>query len=346
MNGDAVLDTWFLRSGGYRDSEVDELLRRIAAELDAGRLALPLIESARFRWGSGGYAVEAVDWFLEQIFSKAHTGPGRTGAGPWRDPGDVTQLVLGGVSDLAQRYPPPDKPTPGKARKWFTGQCENAWRDFSQQSGIQLRCEEVQTAGKAWELRGVDQQIPASPDFGGPIRTRFNSWREYETISAGERRFTFQKMDRARSSSPVIAEIAARTARDQAGHFTEPARGRQRPPGVRGLVDEAGTPILYISGWHSVTSLCVSFPDRRWLRFLVRGTELTNAIMTAVDQSGNKVARYRINGEGRFAGLMATQRPEGLEITVNPDQQLTGELALALAIPTTRLLTSYFTPSS
>ena len=46
VNGDEVRDTWFLRSSiwrsygggfiGYAASEVDDLLRRVAAELDAG----------------------------------------------------------------------------------------------------------------------------------------------------------------------------------------------------------------------------------------------------------------------------------------------------------------------
>jgi hypothetical protein len=137
-------------------------------------------------------------------------------------------------------------------------------------------------------------------------------------------------METARSSSPVIAEIAARAARDQDGHFAKPTR-RRKLPSVRGLVDEAGIPILYTSGenfdWRSC--FCVTFPDGRWLRFPVRGTNEANAIITAVDQAGNKVARYR----------MIDSR---LEITVNPDQTLTDELALAIAIPARKRLRMYF----
>jgi hypothetical protein len=87
------------------------------------------------------------------------------------------------------------------------------------------------------------------------------------------------------------------------------------------LVDETGVPILYARGENYGFRACagISFPDQRWLRFLVRGTDLTNAIMTAVDQEGNKVARYRIDDSG-------------LEITVHPNQKLTDELILAIAI--------------
>ena len=45
--------------------------------------------------------------------------------------------------------------------------------------------------------------------------------------------------------------------------------------------------------------------------------------MTAVDQAGNKVARYRLT-RYRFG-------PYEAEITVHPDQRLTGELTLAIA---------------
>lgn len=72
------------------------------------------------------------------------------------------------------------------------------------------------------------------------------------------------------------------------------------------------------------------FPDQRWLRFPVRGTKLADAIMTAVDQAGNRVARYRLN--------------HGIEITVHPDQPLTDELVLALVV-SAPWLRSYFRQS-
>jgi DivIVA domain-containing protein len=73
MNGDDVRDTWFFRGGGIRGlwgydaAEVDGLLRRVAAELDAGRPVCPLIGSASFRVRRQGYDIDAVDWFLGQL---------------------------------------------------------------------------------------------------------------------------------------------------------------------------------------------------------------------------------------------------------------------------------------
>lgn len=46
--------------------------------------------------------------------------------------------------------------------------------------------------------------------------------------------------------------------------------------------------------------------------------------MTAVDQAGNRAARYRIISSRYFAG-------DTVEITVRPDWKMTDELALAIA---------------
>jgi hypothetical protein len=59
-----------------------------------------------------------------------------------------------------------------------------------------------------------------------------------------------------------------------------------------------------------------------------------NAIMTAVDQARNGVARYRISGKGSTV-------PKLVEITVHPDWKLTDELVLAIAI-SAPWLGSYF----
>ena len=106
---------------------------------------------------------------------------------------------------------------------------------------------------------------------------------------------------------------------------------------MRELLDETGMPVFYTSGenferraWASVT-----FPDQRWLRFPVRGTAPCNAIMTAVDQAGNSVVRYRIASRG------TVPRRSIVEITVHPDRELADELVLAIAI-SAPWLGSYF----
>ena len=110
---------------------------------------------------------------------------------------------------------------------------------------------------------------------------------------------------------------------------------------MRELVDQTGEPILYTSGqnFYRRAYASISFPDQRWLRFLVRGTEPWNAIMTAVDQAGNRVARYRIGGWG------ITLNRSIVEITVHPGWELTDALALAIAI-SAPWLGSYFSEPS
>jgi hypothetical protein len=69
VKGDDVRGVKFPQCrGGYRAADIDELLNCIAAELDAGRPAGPLIANATIHWSSfGGYDVAAVDWFLVQL---------------------------------------------------------------------------------------------------------------------------------------------------------------------------------------------------------------------------------------------------------------------------------------
>jgi hypothetical protein len=110
------------------------------------------------------------------------------------------------------------------------------------------------------------------------------------------------------------------------------------PDALKELVDETGTPVLYITGsrHHARRARTgIAFPDGRWLRFLVRGTEVANAIMTAVDQAGNRIVRYRDIGGSRNRKA---------EIIVNPGWGLADELVLAIAISAS-WLESYFVTS-
>jgi DivIVA domain-containing protein len=329
--------------GDYRASEIDDLLGRVAAELDAGRPVGSLIRNARFRRGEGdprkGYNVDAVDWFLDQLLlSPGYQALAGADEDPWRDLGEVTQLARGGISAPARD---------ARGRAWlaseerFAEECADAWRDFGQAPGTHLWWGRVQ--GGSRELRTPEAEAIVS----------LQGWRYggFRTASTGGRTFTFKKIWRARSSpQSLAAEIVARSERDLEGHYAtnKYRRLRWNGPGVGlglwtkhvvwELVDETGTPILYTSGgpcdWRAWAG--ITFPDGRWLRFLVRGTEERKAIMTAVDQAGNKVARYRIT----YNGWSLSE-----EIIVHPDWKLTDELALAIAI-SAPWLSHYFASTS
>ena len=339
VNGDQVRDTTFLTvPRGYDMTAVDDLLGRVAAGLDAGRPVGPLIANATFRartFGLApltyGYDADSVDWFLNQLLLR----PGRAelarmSADPWRDLTVVNQFARSGIGDHAGRSA---RQSRRAVRKHFSEECMKAWHDFDQQPGVCLRWGWV--GMNCRELHTMDMRTIASvKGLGRSV-----------TVSTGRRNFTLKETSTARSASPGIAEIIARTSRDCEGHFAVKKTGIPSwgALDLRELVDETGKPILYASGrnFYRRAYASISFPDQRWLRFLVRGTESWNAIMTAVDQVGSRVARYRIGGWGR----QHTLNRSIVEVTVHPGWELTDELVLAIAI-SAPWLGSYFSEPS
>jgi hypothetical protein len=351
VNGEQVRDTRFWlpphsEIAGYDARQVDGLVHRVAAELDAGRSARPLIEKATFRrrlyrWR---YDIDAVDWFLGQLLlPPGHVELAGVSADPWRDLA-VAQLVRGGVSGPAGFYPHDDRYRPASdsvsrprrdgARTYLAEQCEDAWRDFGHVPGTYLWWGKV---GRALsELRTAERQTLASERGSGSEATVSMGGRSlaFRAVGKDGSRFTFEDTP-AEPPNPGVAEFYARVCQDAFGHFTKTLDGRTRPIWVRfraaELTDETGIPVLYLSGsnfkWRAYCS--IMFADHRRLRFLVRGTRRENAIMTAVDQAGNRVARYRIIDK------------RSTEITVNPGWKLTDELTLAIAVSASQL-DSYF----
>jgi len=125
VKGNEVRDVRF-SSGGYDAFQVDDLLRRIAVELDAGRLVGPLIAEATFspvvvtlqRAGMKlrevappGYDTEAVDWFLDQPRRDDHSELPRMDADPWRELPVGNHFTRGESRGLAQRTAAPSRPT-------------------------------------------------------------------------------------------------------------------------------------------------------------------------------------------------------------------------------------------
>jgi hypothetical protein len=185
VNGDDVQAVRFY-GGSYRASEVDDLLRRVAAELDAGRPVGSLIKNAQF-WRAGtltgtGYDVDAVDWFLDQLLlSLGHSELAGIAEDPWRDLGEVTRLTRSGASGLA-------KHSAGRAwlasKERFSEECANAWRDFSRAPGARLRWGRVK--GGSRELRTPEAQTIAS----------LRGYGRFQTASTGGRSFTFRRSTR------------------------------------------------------------------------------------------------------------------------------------------------------
>jgi hypothetical protein len=292
---------------------------------------------ATFRRTRSGprYDIDRVDWFLGQLPHRVgHADRAGRGTDPWRDLA-VAQLTQSKASGPSMQLKP--------GNEFLRRACETAWGDFSQQPGTHLQYTRRSWSGVC-ELRTAEQQQPAASvkgaSFrGGPVRT---------TVSLGARTFTNKhpKIGARRTADawpPGIAELAARSWRDCAGNFAAETMSdrhqRLEARTVREFTDETGTPIMYSHGsnFSRRAYARITFPDQRWLRFLVRGTSRKNAVMTAVDQAGNKVARYR-----------NTRLPPtgyAVEITVHPDRQLTDELVLAVAISAPWLVSYFAYPS-
>jgi DivIVA domain-containing protein len=311
VTGDEVRNVKFSSGGMYDARQVNDLLERIAAELDAGRPARPLVENAAFRkriFGRG-YDTGAVDWFLEQLRRQEDPPEEACGnADPWRD--------LDAEPYYVHREP-------GRAAGRVAGplprDCADAWRDFGQQPGTPLSW--VRTGARSRELRTADQRPIASFRYRAAAFFQGSpSFYGNHTLSVGGRTFTLKKV--TRSAWPGIAETIGRYQPGAPAHFPRGQTGG-RDSLLRQLLDETGIPVLYRGGQHFDHSAgsYIKFPGQRWLRFPVRCTARSNAIMTAVDQAGNKVVRYR------FAGSRKT-----MEIAIHPDQRLTEELTLAIAV--------------
>jgi hypothetical protein len=176
---------------------------------------------------------------------------------------------------------------------------------------------------------------------------------------SGSGRKTFTASGRSLTVRPVFAAsspgwgsagdvvLLRLVHQDDTGHYAG-ANTRGIHSSIEELVDETGTPILYTSGtnfnWRATAS--IMFRDQERLRFLVRGSRLDDAIMTAVDQAGNAIARYR----SRI--IVTSQDPiwygsskRVVDITVHPDWELTNQRALAIAVSAPWLGSYFVRPS-
>jgi hypothetical protein len=313
VNGDEVRGVWFLGArgpGNYNKADVNDLLARVAAELDSGRPAGPLIANATFRGPSTfvskiGCLTGAVDWFLEQLrLQEESSEMARMNTDPWRDLATEPYCVYREPGELAGLVAAPPQQ-----------EYADAWRNFGCQPGTRLSW--VQAGAHRYELRTAGQQTLAA--YKG---------RRSATLSTDGRTFTW------RPGSPGLAETIGR---DRPGAPAHMLKGRTdiKDTDLRMLIDQHGIPVLYKGGRHLTyhAGAYIKFPGHRWLRFPVRGTGISDAIMTAVDQAGNKVARYRVAPDDSSVWTV--------EISVHPAQQLTDELTLAIAV-SAPFLHSYF----
>jgi DivIVA domain-containing protein len=347
VDGNDVRRLVFRQLGGYDTAAVDELLDRVADELDAGRPVANLIEGATFppqplrlsKGFRGGYDYASVDWVLSQLCRQDDP---EARADPWRNLPAWNYRIASPDAGAAQ----PTRVARGaaalprnaraKAEKDFRKACAEACRDFATQPGAQLSL--VKTGIARWELRSPDRYVLVSARTT-PTRTFDRDGRTYRLSRV--RRAQWQAVAAEIGEEPTWSpahlprtEPAARTEAGAAGAASGDGAVKRQSMSLKSLADAMGQTVLYTGGAHSdqYPGGYVRFPGRRWLRFPVRGTTRSNAIMTAVDQAGRQLARY----------MIADRR--AIDIVVHPDQRLTDELILTVAL-SARWVSSFFTSS-
>jgi hypothetical protein len=354
---------------GYDSVAVDELLDRVATELDAGRPVAPLIDAVTFPlhhrlsltkpWertlfgSSGGYGFAAVDGVLAKL-RRQDDPAARTD--PWRDlPAWHYGMASrdAGSADLAEPAGRASRGVRDLAAQDYEHASADSWRDFDQPPGTRLSLVKTRMARR--ELRTAEQHPLASVRLSYGLLIFATAFLVPQTLppnslSRDGRAYRLSQLKKVQWPT-VAAEICAERPGSPA-HLprteTAPRAGKEaarRPDPAAGkplrlvrLADRTGQSVLYTHGFHMnrFPYGCVEFPGQRWLQFPVRGTKPSNAIMTAVDQDGMTVARYRIASPSVSTGWRA------IEITVHPDQRLTDELILTLAL-TAPWVSSFFT---
>jgi hypothetical protein len=138
VTGDKVRDTTFLIvDHGWNVAQVDDLLRRVAAEIDAGRPVRPLLDSTTLRRDKYGYDAEAVYWFLEPL-RVDHRDLAGMSQDPWRGLAVAAQFSRSESGHLAGAGA---RPARKALREYCAGECRKAWLDFGELPGVRLRLE-------------------------------------------------------------------------------------------------------------------------------------------------------------------------------------------------------------
>jgi hypothetical protein len=351
VNGDGLRRLALPEGYGYLASDVDELLLRVADEMDAGRPVGGLVANAalrmpepvtfrqalRRRWPLT-YEVMAVHWLLGLLRRcDDDRERARLEADPWRDlaawdfferHADAGRSGTSAVSSAARARPAPLTPG-GRDVPTVAGPADgnaDAWLACGGLPGTRMRW--VRTGVLHSELRAEGRQVSAS------VRRRppWTSWsRQAGVVRVGGRAFTSQRV--SQSAWP-------RTAATFGAGFPAAGdpEGRGKYPRARVLVDRHGLPVLCSGGqnFDHRADAYIRLAGGRWFQFPVRGPNRRSAIMTALDQDGNKVALYRmVQADGGFPA------PRQVEIAVHPDQGITDELLLVLAVSASWLWT-YF----
>lgn len=170
---------------------------------------------------------------------------------------------------------------PEQILKRLEQQCNEAWDQFPELAGTHLKLRQVSSRG--WELTRSEDALALASSKG------------------------------ASGAIPAQVEISGATyKRSRTFHIWQ---------SYQWLNVETRASILRGAGlnFDHRARMAMELPDGRRFRFPVRGTSLANAVMTAVDDKGDRIARFR------------SARGSGFEVVVAPHVPITTELLLIVA---------------
>jgi hypothetical protein len=329
---------------GYDAFEVEQLLLRVAEAIDADESPRTLIEDCRLSIARRGCTKGDVDLLLDEVLADASESAYWTArVDRWREfdvgnrilPTDNTTIAI--PNSPAARQGPTERRRPS---------AKNEWEDLDRSEGTHLRYVDSLLTARRLEADRLLATIRSSQ-----LTLRL-------TLARNGKSYTLRRVSQDRRSEPQIGRHAELSRDASRGRYANGAESDHmdppwaRPfwrfvvnnPGGRSgdqiseLTDDSiGSPVLWYSGnnFHYKATTLISLPDGRWFRFPVRGQTRGAAVMTAVDESLNRVIRYK------------KVRPfsSHIKVVVNPHFTLTDDIVLAIAL-TAPLVSRYFnTPS-
>ena len=106
------------------------------------------------------------------------------------------------------------------------------------------------------------------------------------------------------------------------------------------LADENDVPVLRVTGrhWAGREKSVVRLSGERWYRFPILRRQPGGSVMTAINQSGNKVAQFRREPSWWGRGALLQDR---IEVVVNPAHEVTEEIIWMIAIASGFTVTWY-----
>jgi hypothetical protein len=333
VKGDAVRNTRFLSvRGGYETNDVDELLSRVASEIDRGGSPAQTVERASLRTSRGrnrGYDRDSVDIFFTRFLEQLpeQTSPSNHGT--------PSSAYSTWQAEPAGNWSDGNRP--------FSDDCAEAWSRFDQLTGTRLR---LTRSGLNRQLMGETNQVLATTR-----PQRFTVGRIGRTAMLGEILYA-----RRPAADP---DMATRMRGAHYGMFSAKAHELRLPRGSgsggRGPGSTWVQRLYFLGGWEPMEWVhgrtgevtlkqlgsnfdrradgMIGFSDGEWWRFPVRGRWLDRAIMTAVDRRASALVRYRVRKyPNRFVTAGVPLHLPTIEIVVAPGLTLREDRLLAIAL--------------